>query len=49
MTASPHIKTPAMEVPLQRLPQAQARGEQLKKHFTRVCLNQVSLPKKCNV
>lgn len=43
MTASPHIKTPTMEVPLQRLPQAQARGEQLKKQFTRVCLNQVSL------
>lgn len=41
MTASPHIKTPAMEVPLYRLPQAQARGEQLKKHFTQVCLCQV--------
>ena len=43
MTASPNIKTPAMEVPLYRSAQAQARGEELKKHFTRVSLDQVSL------
>lgn len=43
MTASPNIKTPAMEVPLHRLPQAQSRGEELKKHFTRVCLSQVPM------
>ena len=43
MTASPNIKTPAMEVPLSRQPGAQAEGERLKKYFTRVCLSQVSV------
>ena len=43
MTASPTIKTPAMEVPLIRQPQAQVQGERLKKYLTRVCLNQVSV------
>ena len=42
MTASPNIKTPAMEVSLYRSAQAQAKGEELKKHFTRVSLDQVS-------
>ena len=41
MTASPAIKTPTMEVPLLRQPQAQASGERLKKYFTRVTLHQV--------
>ena len=41
MTASPNIKTPAMEVPLHCSPDAKAEGERLKKHFTRVCLDQV--------
>ena len=43
MTASPNIKTPAMEVPLHHGPGAKAEGERLKKYFTRVSLNQVGL------
>ena len=41
MTASPNIKTPAMDVPLLPLPSAHDKGEQLKKQFTRVCLSEV--------
>ena len=44
MTASSSIKTPAMEVPLLPLPEAQTAGERLRKHFTRVCLDQVYIP-----
>lgn len=43
MTASPNIKTPAMEVPLHHGPGAKAEGKRLKKYFTRVSLNQVGL------
>ena len=43
MTASPNIKTPAMDVPLLSSPQAREEGERLKKLFTRVCLSQVSV------
>ena len=42
MTASPNIKTPAMEVPLLRLPNAKQEGERLKKLFTSVQLGDVS-------
>ena len=41
MTASPNIKTPAMEVPLHRSSGAKVEGERLKKYFTRVTLDQV--------
>lgn len=41
MTASPNIKTPAMDVPLLPTPTARERGERLKKLFTRVCLSEV--------
>ena len=43
MTASPNIKTPAMDVPLLSSPRAREEGERLKKLFTRVCLSQVSI------
>lgn len=41
MTASAHIKTPAMDVPLLPHPEAKQRGERLKKLFTRVSLSEV--------
>ena len=45
MTASPNIKTPAMDVPLLATPTARDKGEALKKLFTRVCLSEVcSMP-----
>ena len=41
MTASHNIKTPAMDVPLLRGPQAKQCGEKLRRMFTKVYLNQV--------
>ncbi len=41
MTASPNIKTPAMDIPLLATPTARDKGEALKKLFTRVCLSEV--------
>lgn len=43
MTASPNIKTPAMDIPLLPTPTAREKGETLKKLFTRVCLSEVSI------
>lgn len=42
MTASPNIKTPAMDVPLLSHEAAREKGAELKKMFTRVCLSDVS-------
>ena len=41
MTASPNIKTPAMDVPLFKVDGAREKGEKLKKMFTRVCISEV--------
>lgn len=41
MTASPNIKTPAMDVPLLKTTGAKEKGEKLKKMFTRVCISEV--------
>ena len=41
MTASPNIKTPAMDVPLISSPDAKEKGEKLKKRFTQVLLRDV--------
>ena len=43
MTASANIKTPSMDVPLLCRPGAREEGEKLKRQFTRVCLNEVSV------
>ena len=43
MSASPNIKTPAMDVPLLvSNEEAREKGVELKRRFTRVCLNEVS-------
>ena len=42
MTASPHIKTPTMTVPLAVEESAHQKGLKLKKLFTRVLLSDVS-------
>lgn len=43
MTASPHIKTPTMTVPLAVEEGAHQKGLRLKKQFTRVLLSDVSV------
>ncbi len=43
MSASPNIKTPSMDVPLLSTQEAREKGVELKRKFTRVCLNEVSI------